>query len=220
MIHPPAAAHPRGLELIQNDIAGCTLCSSLRPWRKFSRAVYGDARTGYLLVGEAPGRVSLERGRRFTGPAGLLIRRALAAAQHPRYRDLEDLFYITDAVKCHPAPPGNLGANRSPKPLEIRSCAPYLLRELQALRPTVVVTFGKQAAAAVNGVLAECSGNRADRPWRPELIPLPHPSPRNQRTILKSYPSMEAFEQAITDVFKGLIARLDPDEKLRITKHE
>jgi uracil-DNA glycosylase len=155
-------------------------------------------------VGEAPGRVSLEKERRFTGPAGLLIRRAFSAVGHSRYRELEDLFYFTDAVKCHPALDGNPGANRSPTPQEVRSCAPYLVRELTALRPTVIVAFGKRAAAAVDGALSECSQTP-----RPELIAFPHPSPRNQRTILKSYPSLAAFERSITDVFRDLIRRLE-----------
>jgi uracil-DNA glycosylase family 4 len=199
---------PSGLRSLQRDVAQCKCCTSLEPWRKFSRSVYGDARTGYLLVGEAPGRVSLENGRRFTGPAGLLIRRALAALQHPRYRDLEDLFYMTDVVKCHPAPLGNPGANRSPKPSEIRSCAPHLSHELSVLRPSLVVTFGVVAAKAVNSALTQ-SDRDSTGGWKPEVISLPHPSPRNQRTILRSYPSMAAYAKVITDTFGDLIARLE-----------
>jgi uracil-DNA glycosylase len=154
-------------------------------------------------VGEAPGRVSWENRRRFTGPAGLLLRRALRAVGHTRYRDLEDLFYMTDAVKCHPAPPGNLGANRSPRLAEVRACAAHLCRELEVLNPRVIVTFGKQAAEAVGRALAQSQNTDG---WSPQLISFPHPSPRNQKTILKSYPSMGAFERAITRTFRRLIA--------------
>jgi uracil-DNA glycosylase family 4 len=216
-------AYPSGLRSLQRDVARCTCCTSLEPWRKFSRSVYGDARTGYLLVGEAPGRVSLENGRRFTGPAGLIIRRALAALQHPRYRDLEDLFYMTDVVKCHPAPQGNPGANRSPKPSEIRSCAPHLSHELRVLRPSVVVTFGLVAADAVNSALKQ-SDMDSTGVWKPNVISLPHPSPRNQRAILRSYPSMAAYAKAITDTFRGLIAHLESTkvrrESLTLKRYE
>jgi uracil-DNA glycosylase family 4 len=159
-----------------------------------------------LLVGEAPGRISWENRRRFTGPAGLLIRRALRAVGHPRVRDLEDLFYMTDAVKCHPAPLGNLGANRSPKLAEVRACAPYLSRELLVLKPQVIVTFGKQATEAIGRALGQSQNTDG---WSPRLIAFPHPSPRNQQTILKSYPSMRAFERAVTQAFRGLIAQLE-----------
>jgi uracil-DNA glycosylase family 4 len=187
----------------------------LRPWRKFSPDAYGESASGYLLVGEAPGRVSWQKARRFTGPAGLLIRRALAAVGHPRYRHLEDLFYMTDAVKCHPAPSGPMPlsvkpeGNRSPRPRELRACSPYLRRELHILRPNVIVTFGKQAAQSVEAAVALCATTPEMAGWSPVRIVFPHPSPRNQRTILQSYPSMRAFERAITSTFRKLINRLE-----------
>lgn len=176
----------------------------MRPWRQFGHEVYGTAATGYLLVGEAPGYRSWKKGRRFTGPAGMLIRRALSRVGHPHYRDLEDLFYMTDVVKCHPAPPGKPASNRSPSRGELKACSGYLARELHLLAPSVVLTFGKAAADAV----------KRAAPAIP-LIAFPHPSPRNQRTILKWYPSMQAFEEAIAGTCRDLIARLDPSTQLR-----
>jgi uracil-DNA glycosylase family 4 len=169
----------------------------MRPWRKFKREVYGTASTGYLLIGEAPGYLSWKKGRRFTGPAGMLIRRALRRVGHPQYQDLEDLFYMTDVVKCHPAPRGNPASNRSPSRAEVQACSGHLARELQVLNPSVVVTFGKAAAEAVKLAAPAIT-----------CIAFPHPSPRNQRTILKQYPSMQAFEDAIMDTCRELIARL------------
>jgi uracil-DNA glycosylase family 4 len=218
----PAVAPSRTLRILQNDIEACTVCGSLKPWRKFHQSVYGDASARYLLVGEAPGRVSWENGRRFTGPAGLLIRRALRSIGHSRYRDLEDLFYMTDAVKCHPAPVGlptpsssRPGANRPPRGSEARACAPFLLRELHVLRPPVIVTFGKQAARSVENAIAECARTPEMAGWKPRRVIFPHPSPRNQRTILQSYPSMHAFERAIADAFRGLISQLDAQDVQR-----
>jgi uracil-DNA glycosylase family 4 len=186
--------------------------------------VYGHAATGYLLVGEAPGYVSWRKRRRFTGQAGMLIRRALWTVGHPRYRDLEDLFYMTDIVKCHPAASANPSSNRSPRRVEVDACSIYLLRELQVLRPSVIVTFGKAAAESVTRVLkqaagpiesASVTGQAGDCPsvsrcmGQTEVIPFPHPSPRNQVTILKRYPSMRAFEEAVVRTFRRLIARLE-----------
>ena len=177
----------------------------MKPWRRFGPAASGTADTGYLLVGEAPGYLSWKQGRRFTGPAGLLIRRSLARLAHPRFRDLEDLFYMTDAVKCHPAARANASANRSPRRAEIRACAGHLSRELTILKPSVVVTFGKAAERAV----AEAVGQEAGLQGLVRLVAFPHPSPRNRRTILQAYPSMEAFERAIAGTFRTLIKRLE-----------
>lgn len=204
---PQKCRSPRfDLRVLQNEVAGCTRCPTLRPWRQFDIDAYGSPATGYLLVGEAPGFVSWRNGRRFTGPAGLLIRRALRQVGHPRYRHLEDLFYMTDVVKCHPARSRNSAANRSPRRSEIHACADYLVRELQVLRPSAIVCFGKLAAQSVARALAE--GVRAgDR--TPEVVAFPHPSPRNQVTIRKEYPSMQAFEQAIAARFRRLIQQLE-----------
>jgi uracil-DNA glycosylase family 4 len=185
----------------------------MKPWRQFTPEAYGVRSTGYLLVGEAPGHVSLMKGRRFTGPAGMLIRRALQSVGAPRYRDLEDLFYMTDVVKCHPAPAANPASNRSPRKTEVETCSDYLLQEIQVLRPSVIVTFGKTAAEQVAKAMAGLKERRrrsspAPRAPRPRLIAFPHPSPRNQLTIRKHYASMQAFQDAIADTFRGLIARL------------
>jgi uracil-DNA glycosylase family 4 len=116
---------------------------------------------------------------------------------------------MTDTVKCHPAPPRNPGANRSPRPAEIHACAPLLHRELTILRPRVIVTFGKLAADNVAGAIAAYAGCHGANRWMPKLISFPHPSPRNQRTILKSYRSLQHFERAISHAFRQLISRLE-----------
>lgn len=186
----------------------------MKPWRKFGPEVYGDASTGYLLVGEAPGYVSWRKRRRFTGQAGMLIRRALWSVGHPRYRDLEDLFYMTDVVKCHPAAPANPSSNRSPRRVEVEACADYLVREIKVSRPSVIVAFGKAAAENVRRAVSRAvEGSVASRsfkgPLQPEIMTFPHPSPRNQATILKHYRSMRTFEDAIARTFRRLIARLE-----------
>ncbi len=176
----------------------------MKPWRQFRPEAYGDRSTGYLLVGEAPGHISLIKGRRFTGPAGMLIRRALQSVGDPRYRDLEDLFYMTDVVKCHPAPAANPATNRSPRRTEVQTCSSYLLQELEVLRPSAIVTFGKTAAEQVARALATIPLTPL-----PRLLTFPHPSPRNQLTIRKRYPSMKAFERAIAVTLRRLITRLE-----------
>ena len=189
------------LMLLQADIMACRSCLSLAPWRQFERHVCGNPATGCLLVGEAPGVRSLHNRRRFTGPAGLLIRRALSSLAHPTYRDLEDLFYLTDVVKCHPAARGTL-ANRSPTRREVQQCEGFLLRELDVLVPRIIVTFGKTAAEAAARLCRQSVSSR-------RLYHFPHPSPRNRAAILKHYPSMDAFEHAIAQAFRQIIQQLE-----------
>lgn len=208
---PPSSGNspqpvPPVLHVLQVEIASCTTCPSLKPWRRFGPAASGNASTGYLLVGEAPGYVSWKKRRRFTGPAGMVLRRALKQVDHPRCRDLEDLFYMTDVVKCHPSPPGNPTSNRAPWRVERETCAHYLVREIQALSPSVIVAFGKAAADGVAQAVKQASGSLSPLP---RMILFPHPSPRNQRTILTRYPSMIAFERALTSTFRELIVKLE-----------
>ena len=201
----PSVARP-ALRVLQAEIAACTICPSMKPWRRFGPDAYGTHSTGFLLVGEAPGYVSWRKRRRFTGPAGMLIRRALRQVGHRRYRDLEDLFYMTDVVKCHPAPVANPASNRSPSQAEVAACSDYLVRELAVLRPSVILAFGKRAAVQAAQALEVSVGAGASKA---ALITFPHPSPRNQVAIRKRYASMQEFEGAIADTFRQLIARVE-----------
>lgn len=207
-VDSPAVARP-ALHALQGKIASCTICPSMEPWRRFEPDAYGTHSTGFLLVGEAPGYVSWKKRRRFTGPAGMLIRRALRQVGHPRYQDLEDLFYMTDVVKCHPAPPANPQSNRSPTQAEVDACTGYLERELRVLHPSVIITFGKAAAENVARAVARAAKVEERGRPQPEVMTFPHPSPRNQLAILKQYPSMRAFEDALAVTFHRLIARLE-----------
>ena len=193
---------------LQSEIVSCRLCPSMSPWRQFESDAYGTRWSGYVLVGEAPGYKSWKQRRRFTGPAGLLIRRALCQVEHPRYRSLEDLFYMTDVVKCHPASGKKLISNRSPRRCEVQTCIGYLSREIHLLRPSTIVTFGKTAAEAVAQASDPSQAQTTHAPPY-KVIAFPHPSPRNQLTIRKHYASMKAFEEAISTTFCDLIAQLE-----------
>ncbi|HTY56606.1 MAG TPA: uracil-DNA glycosylase family protein, partial [Candidatus Binataceae bacterium] len=104
----------------------CRVCPTIAPYRKFPRASHGTPRYGLMLIGEAPGRVSLDNGRAFSNPRNLTIRRAFSQAVAPRDFQLEEIFYLTDVVKCWPA--STSGANRSPSRLETITCLERHLR--------------------------------------------------------------------------------------------
>jgi len=121
----------------------------MRGWRKFTASALGRFDARFVLVGEAPGIASIENGRQWTGAGGMILRREIRRLG----LDLEDLFYLTNAVKCWPAAASRTGSNRtrnrSPLASEARRCRPFLAAELETLGPEVVVAVGAVAARAV-----------------------------------------------------------------------
>ena len=87
-----------------------------------------------MFIGEGPGRDEDLQGRPFVGRAGQLLRKIIAAMT---FR--EDEVYIANMVKCRPP------ENRVPHLEEIEACSPYLARQIELIRPRVIVTLGKTA---------------------------------------------------------------------------
>lgn len=116
-------------------VAGCTACA-LCQTRKQAVLGVGDVEADWLFVGEGPGAEEDERGEPFVGQAGKLLDAMLAAIGLRRGHKV----YIANAVKCRP--PGN----RTPEPGETAACWPFLARQIELLRPRLIVTLGKPAA--------------------------------------------------------------------------
>jgi 8-oxo-dGTP diphosphatase len=148
---PPVSSGgpPAALASVRRRVAACRACPTLPDWRKFPGTALGRRDARFVLVGEAPGIASIENARQWTGAGGMILRREIRRLG----LDLEDLFYLTNAVKCWPAGPPRPGSrrpgNRSPLASEARRCRPFLLAELDALRPEVVVAVGAVAARAI-----------------------------------------------------------------------
>lgn len=163
------------------DTVRCRLCPTIAPWRKFPPGSHGTTRYRGMILGEAPGRVSLLNGRGFSNPRNLLIRRAFARAVAPESIELEERFYLTDVVKCWPASPS--GANRSPSAGEVRTCLNrHLGRELELVQPRVILAFGARAAQAALGypVRLNLAHGRVHRSLNGVcVIPLTHTSAVN-----------------------------------------
>lgn len=122
------------IEAIASAVEKCTRCPL------YQTATHGVPGEGPLdaqlvCVGEAPGANEDLSGRPFVGAAGNLLTKILAAVDLAR----EDVF-ITNVVKHRP--PGN----RNPTPAEIAACSPYLVRQLELIKPKVIVAFGTFAA--------------------------------------------------------------------------
>jgi uracil-DNA glycosylase family 4 len=118
-----------------------THCCGLCPHRTNAVPGEGDPNARLVLVGEGPGATEDAQGRPFVGQAGTLLSGILEAIEVPR-----DSVYITNIVKCRPP------QNRKPLPDEIAACMPYLHRQLEIIRPKVILALGSTAAEAMLGV--------------------------------------------------------------------
>jgi DNA polymerase len=122
------------LEELAEVIAKCTRCPLYKTATKPVPGT-GSATAELVCVGEAPGEAEDKSGHPFVGPAGQLLTKILAAINLSR----EDVF-ICNVLKHRPP------LNRNPNPPEVEACSPYLVRQLEIIRPKVIVAFGSFAA--------------------------------------------------------------------------
>ena len=132
-----------GIELMEWDVLaqtvaqcrGCPLCNGRR------NTVFGsgDRQADWLIVGAAPGENEELQGEPFVDQAGLLLDNMLKALGLNRLQKV----YIANALKCRP--PGN----RNPEPGELAQCEPFLRRQVDLLRPRVILAMGRFAAQAL-----------------------------------------------------------------------
>jgi len=142
------------------DVEACTACGLCRT-RKRSVPGVGGLSADWLFVGEAPGSEEDATGEPFVGQAGRLLDNMLAALGLARGAGV----HIANVVKCRP--PGN----RTPEPLEIEACRPYLDRQIALIRPRLIVALGKVAATTLLRVDATIASLRG-RVHRCQGLPL------------------------------------------------
>jgi DNA polymerase len=121
------------LEKVAQEARVCTKCE-LQFSRKLAVPGEGPVNADIMFIGEGPGFHENEQGRPFVGAAGKLLDELLAKINMKR----SDVF-ITNVVKCRP--PGN----RDPQPDEINACSDYLERQMEAIKPKVIVTLGRHS---------------------------------------------------------------------------
>jgi len=115
-------------------VKGCTACG-LRAGCTQTVFGVGDESAQWMLVGEAPGAEEDKLGEPFVGQAGKLLDSMLAAIGLERGRNV----YIANVLKCRP--PGN----RNPEPGEVAQCAPHLSRQIELIRPKLILAMGRFA---------------------------------------------------------------------------
>jgi DNA polymerase len=156
----PSAAAGAETGFSPADIAAeITSCSGCRLGKTRNKAVPGEGAEHplVLVLGEGPGAEEDASGRPFVGPAGRLLDKMLASIGLSREKNC----FIANTVKCRP--PGN----RDPELSEIRACAPFLARQIEALKPLFILAVGKVAA---NRLLRASPGQNGDEEPSPEPI--------------------------------------------------
>jgi uracil-DNA glycosylase len=144
---------PSALKLIREDIGECTRC---RLHRGRTNLVFGvgNVNADLMFVGEGPGADEDAQGEPFVGRAGQLLNNMIAAMGIKR----EDV-YIANVVKCRPP------SNRTPEKDECDVCSPFLMRQIDVIKPKVIVALGAVAAKnllAVNDSMANLRGRWYD----------------------------------------------------------
>lgn len=128
---------PTSLEAVRAELGDCRRCK-LHVSRTQIVFGTGDGQAKLMFIGEAPGRDEDLQGEPFVGLAGQLLTKIIQAMKLSR-----EEVYITNIIKCRP--PGN----RNPEPDEIGACEPFLLKQLQVIRPKLICALGSFAAQAL-----------------------------------------------------------------------
>lgn len=133
---PGGASKADLLRVLASEVAACQKCSILAETRTQTVFSDGSAEAELCFVGEAPGADEDEQGLPFVGRAGQLLTKIIEACKLRR-----DEVYICNVLKCRPP------LNRNPESQEIENCRPFLERQLEIIKPKMMVALGKFAAA-------------------------------------------------------------------------
>ena len=173
--HDGAAS--RTLERIATEVASCHKCP-LAATRTQTVPGEGSATAEIMFVGEGPGREEDQSGRPFVGRAGRFLDELIDSLPMRR----EDV-YIANVVKCRP--PGN----RDPERIEVETCSEYLIEQIEAIDPLVIVPLGRHALGwFVSNPRITADHGKIMRHENRALMPLLHPSaglrnPENARRL-------------------------------------
>jgi uracil-DNA glycosylase len=144
----PPQDRAAALQAIRDDIGDCTRCALHKGRHKIVFAD-GSPNARLLFVGEGPGADEDAQGLPFVGRAGQLLNNMITAMGLKR-----EAVYIANVVKCRPP------NNRTPEPDEANTCVPFLFRQIDVVRPEVIVALGATAATYLLGARQPLAGLR------------------------------------------------------------
>ncbi len=123
------------LPALTTDAESCIKCALHETRTKVVFGV-GDPNADLMFIGEAPGADEDRQGEPFVGRAGQLLTQIIEAGMKLKRSEV----YIANVLKCRP--PGN----RNPQPVEVETCSPYLIRQIELVQPKVIMALGSFAA--------------------------------------------------------------------------
>ncbi len=191
---PPLDAEQKRQRLLAMDEQEVRICTKCRLCETRTRTVFGegDPDAKIFFIGEGPGENEDRQGRPFVGRAGELLNKMIVAMGLQR-----EQVFIANIVKCRPP------ENRVPAPDEVATCTPYLERQLEIIRPKVIVTLGHPAARFMlqtKIAMGRLRGNFHE--WRGiKLMPTYHPA-----YVLRQY--TEETRAAVWSDLKQVMALL------------
>lgn len=144
----------QALKIIREDLGDCTRCVLHKQGRKQIVFGVGNPNADLMFVGEAPGADEDLQGEPFVGRAGQLLNNMIKAMGLQR-----EQVYIANIIKCRP--PGN----RTPEREECETCSPFLMRQIEVVKPKAIVALGAVAAKtllAINSSMADLRGRWYD----------------------------------------------------------
>ncbi|WP_263375391.1 uracil-DNA glycosylase [Granulicella aggregans] len=160
---------PAALQAIRDVIGDCTRCPLAYAGRRTIVFGDGDPNARLMFVGEGPGADEDASGIPFVGKAGQLLNNMIAAMGLKR-----EQVYIANIVKCRPP------ANRTPEPVEANTCSPFLLEQIDVIRPEVIVALGgtaatyllgvKQSLGSLRGTWHSCRGAKVAVTYHPAFL--------------------------------------------------
>jgi len=163
----------RSLISLQRDNRVCRACAEAGYPLESLPVLEGHEGQRAYMLGQAPGVLEGEERRPWRGRAGQTLRRWLELDEHEFYAT----FYCASVTRCYPGRAASGRGDRTPTPREQELCSFWRDRELELLRPSLIVTVGGLALRRLLGLpsLTQCVGERYERDGA-VVIPLPHPS--------------------------------------------
>ena len=144
----------KALKIIREDLGDCTRCVLHKQGRKQIVFGVGNPNADLMFIGEAPGADEDQQGEPFVGRAGQLLTNMIKAMGLER-----EQVYIANIIKCRPP------NNRTPERDECETCSPFLMRQIAAIKPKVIVALGAVAAKtllAINDSMSNLRGRWYD----------------------------------------------------------
>ncbi len=197
LVERPFASGAAGLAAVREELGDCIRCK-LHKGRKNIVFGEGNPNAALVFVGEGPGQEEDLQGRPFVGAAGQLLTDIIVKGMQLKREDV----YICNIVKCRP--PGN----RNPEPDEVGACEPFLIKQLRAINPQIIIGLGNVAVKTLLKTKEGITSLRGN--WKTyqgiPLMPTFHPA------YLLRTPS---DKKLVWDDIKKVIAEMEKIKKSR-----